>query len=302
MCASPFDAAIHDAAGLALGRPALEIYDQVKPVPSSDDLFPGSGAIAEVAATLRPTPVRLFNAWFVASPADDLRTLADEWVRRRGYRCAKLKVTGTDPRQDATFTVRVFEQMRACGASSPLITVDSNGVTPGPDAVLEYLANLRDLNTDAYDAVLYIEQPTGRDLSEHSFHWGAVASRKPVLIDEGLTGVDALLMAKEQGWSGFVLKTCKGHSFMLVTAAWARCAGMLVSLQDLTNPGLAAVHAALLAAYVPTLNGVELNSPQFTPDANKEWLPRFEALLEPRDGVHRLPDDMPCGLGSQWQD
>lgn len=78
----------------------------------------------------------------------------------------------------------------------------------------------------------------------------------------------------------------------------ARQHGLLVSLQDLTNPGLSLIHAALFAAHVPTVNGVELNSPQFTPAANEEWLPRLAELFEPTGGLHRLPETIPAGLGS----
>lgn len=122
---------------------------------------------------------------------------------------------------------------------------------------------------------------------------------KPVLLDEGLTGLELLKEAVAQGWSGLALKTCKGHSFALVAAAWARERGLLVALQDLTNPGYALIHAALLAAHVPMINGVELNSPQFTPGANAEWLPRLAGLFEPARGVHRLPGKVPAGLGSE---
>jgi len=73
---------------------------------------------------------------------------------------------------------------------------------------------------------------------------------------------------------------------------------MCISLQDLTNPGLALIGAALLAAHVPMINGVELNSPQFTPAANAAWLPRLERLFAPTDGMHRLPEVIPPGLGS----
>lgn len=62
-------------------------------------------------------------------------------------------------------------------------------------------------------------------------------------------------------------KTCKGHSFALVAAAWANRHGMCLSMQDLTNPGIGLVHAAFFAAHVPTINGVELNRPQFAPPA-----------------------------------
>jgi hypothetical protein len=107
-----------------------------------------------------------------------------------------------------------------------------------------------------------------------------------------------LAEAREQGWSGLALKTCKGHSFTLIAAAWARENGMLLSMQDLTNPGYSMIHAALLAANLPTINGVELNSPQFTPAANEPWLPRLAPLFTPSDGVHRLADVRPIGLGS----
>jgi hypothetical protein len=56
--------------------------------------------------------------------------------------------------------------------------------------------------------------------------------------------------------------------------------------------------AALFAAHIPMINGVELNSPQFTPTANLEWLPRLSGLFQPKDGLHRLTFSVPHGLGS----
>ena len=73
---------------------------------------------------------------------------------------------------------------------------------------------------------------------------------------------------------------------------------MLISIQDLTNPGIALIHAAFVASHLPTINGVELNSPQFTPTANEAFLPLLRALFEPQGGVHRLPNPIPNGLGS----
>jgi hypothetical protein len=85
---------------------------------------------------------------------------------------------------------------------------------------------------------------------------------------------------------------------LLVCAAWAHQHGMTISLQDLTNPGIALIHAALVGAYLPTINGAELNSPQFTPEANRDFAERLPELFLPRSGVHRLPPEMPTGLGS----
>jgi len=72
----------------------------------------------------------------------------------------------------------------------------------------------------------------------------------------------------------------------------------MVTLQDLTNPGIAAIHAALFAAHLRPANGVELNSPQYTPGANEAWLPRLAGLFRPSGGVHRVPDPRAVGLGS----
>lgn len=119
-----------------------------------------------------------------------------------------------------------------------------------------------------------------------------------MLLDEGLTDLSVLPTAKAQGWSGLALKTCKGHSMLLVAAAWARQNDLLMSLQDLTNPGVALIHGALVGAHLPTINGAELNSPQFTPDANRIFLPRLQDLFVPQGGVHRLPNVLPIGLGS----
>jgi hypothetical protein len=103
----------------------------------------------------------------------------------------------------------------------------------------------------------------------------------------------------EQGWGGICLKTCKGHSFNLIAGAWAHARGMKIAVQDLTNPGLAAIHSCLLAQHVPSLNGVELNSPQFTPAANAPWLEREPALFCPADGTHRVSDPLAPGLAAQ---
>jgi hypothetical protein len=73
---------------------------------------------------------------------------------------------------------------------------------------------------------------------------------------------------------------------------------MCISLQDLTNPGIALIHAALVGSHLPTINGAELNSPQFTPAANEEFLPQLKELFEPHGGIHRLPQIIPSGLGS----
>lgn len=298
MCASPLDAAMHDAVGLALGRSAFALFDEPAPIPSADRYFPEGGAVAAVRRLLQP-PRSELDAWLIVNKTDALPAALAQAYARGGYRCFKLKISGTDNAQDAQRTCDVYRAAGAAGVSRPVLTVDSNELNPDAASVLDYLDRLASLDAEAYAALAYLEQPTGRDIFRHRYDWRAVAARKPVLLDEGLTDLDVLDEACAQGWSGLALKTCKGHSMLLAAAAWAHQRGMLLSLQDLTNPGISLIHAALTAAHLPTINGAEMNSPQFTPAANEPFLPRLSGLFEPRDGVHRLPAATPAGLGSR---
>jgi L-alanine-DL-glutamate epimerase-like enolase superfamily enzyme len=297
MCASPFDAAIHDAVGLAVGRSAFDFYREPVAIPSADHHFRGRSAAAAIAAMLR-SPQRQLRAWYLVGKKDSMANDVGPWIRQRGYHCFKIKIFGRDNAYDVGRTVEVYRAAKRLGATNIQITVDTNEANPDAASVLDYFQRLRAADAQAFDALLYFEQPTGRDITVHKFDWRPVARLKPVMLDEGLTSLDLMHEALAQGWSGFALKTCKGHSFALTAAAFARENRLLLSLQDLTNPGLALIHAAWFAAHVPTMNDVELNSPQFTPAANRPWLPRLAGLFQPTGGVHRLPEKPLVGLGS----
>jgi L-alanine-DL-glutamate epimerase-like enolase superfamily enzyme len=297
VCLSPFDAAIHDAVGHALGISAFAFYNEPVAVPTADAYFPEQGAIPAIAAALHP-PRRSLAAWLVVGTGEGAEADLAPWIRDRGYHAFKLKLSGTDNAVDAARTISVYRAAKALGVPLPRLCVDSNCANPDADSVQDYLERLRAEAPDAYAALEYVEQPTGRDIAAMRFDWRRVAALKPVLLDEGLTELEQMELAHQQGWSGFAIKTCKGHSFSLVAVAWARQRGMRIAMQDLTNPGLAAIHAFLCAAHLPVINGIELNSPQFTPDANSDWLPRLAPLFEPRNGYHRLPDNTVHGLGS----
>ena len=301
VCVSIFDAAVHDAVGRALRVSAFDLYDDDLPVEESDRFFDrDSGTFAAIRRLLDSPPRECSPAWWLVGQNDDLETSLRPRIQRDGYRALKLKILGRSSRDDADRVATVYRAARAWGVDRPRLSIDSNEANPDAASVAEFLDRLEADDPDAYTALEMIEQPTGRDIELHAHDWSAVAARKPVMVDEGLIDLPAMQTAKAQQWSGFALKTCKGHSFTLAAAAWAHRHGMPVSLQDLTNPGLSAVHAALFAARVPTINGVELNSPQFTPAANEAWLERYPGLFDIGGGEHQLPDpNRVAGLGSQ---
>ncbi len=295
---SPLDAALHDAVGNALGMSAFALYDNDVPCPSADALFPESGAIATVRSLLSGGSRSTLDASLVVGKGEDL-ALLDEWVGNRGYRMFKLKTGGVDPAEDCARTIAVFDRAKELGCAAPRLTVDSNCMTPDAATVGQYLDQLTAERPDVAAALESIEQPTARDIASTPFAWRPVAARKPLLLDEGLVDFSSLSIAEAQGWNGLALKTCKGHSFALLAAAWAVRRGWTLSIMDLTNPGIAAVHSALLASHLPGVDWIELNAIQYTPAAHQALLPRLESLLAPRDGTHRLPMPIPTGLGSQ---
>jgi L-alanine-DL-glutamate epimerase-like enolase superfamily enzyme len=298
MCASPFDAAVHDAVGAAVEQSAFSFYREPTRLPVADRHFPEGGAAASISRLIQK-PRRELPAWWVVGKFDNLHESLEPAVKQHGYRSLKLKITGSDPHADVARTIEVFQFAKRLLGQPPTITVDSNEANPDLASVATYLELLEALDAEAFGALAYLEQPTGRDIVVDRFDWRPVTAKKPVLLDEGLTDLDILSEAQDQGWSGLALKTCKGHSMLLTAAAWAHDRGMLLSLQDLTNPGVALIHAAAVGAHLPTINGVELNSPQFTPDANEEFMPRLAELFSPRHGVHRLPAVWPAGLASR---
>ena len=299
LCASPFDAAIHDAAGQALGVSAFTFYREPAPIPSADPYFKRGDACSAIGRMLLSPPRLAFDAWLIVGKDDVLDRDVASWVRERGYHCFKLKTLGKNAADDAARTAAVFRAARQFGIERPKLSIDSNEGNPDAASVVEYLEKVREADPEAYASIMYLEQPTSRDIAACPFDWRDAARRKPVVLDEGSVEIDKLDGAIAQGWSGVAVKTCKGHSFCLAAAAWAHERGLTIAVQDLTNPGLALIQSALLAAHVPSINGVELNSPQFTPAANAAWLPRLRPLFEPRDGVHRLCLPIPAGLGSR---
>lgn len=293
VCASAFDAAIHDACGHLTARSAFSFFDEPADIPSADHLFP-QGAVAAIRGVLQPARPHL-PGWCLIAPGDDLERTG-QVVARTGMSQFKIKLAGSDPDADARRVAAVHDAAKTW-SDRPRLSVDTNEGSESPEAVAQFLDTLAAIRPEAFDAVAYLEQPTPRG-SLGTAQWSEVSRRIPVLIDEALTSTEDLTTAARMGWSGLAIKTCKGQSFALVAAAWAAQHDLLISVQDLTNIGRSAIHSYLLAAHLPTINGIELNSPQYMPHANDSWMPRLEALFAPVNGCHGLDTATVIGLGS----
>ncbi len=316
VCASPADAAVHDAFGKLCG---VSTYDAYGPDFIDHDLsrylgprFSGRYLTDFVAPRFRPDLAvfhlvgaldKLTEAELTDDDPDDgLPVSLDQWIRRDGLFCFKVKITGTDIDWDVERTAAVaevaYQTRRAMDLDGTIfLSVDSNELHESPDAVVEYLRKLRERSPLAYRALLYVEQPTERDLEAHRFDMRPVAQLKPVLADEGVTDLEKLELARELGWSGVALKTCKGHAASLIYAAKAQADGMLLSVQDLTNPGLSLIHSAGFAARLPTIMGFEYNARQYLPWSSPELQSAHKPLFRVRGGKVSLSSLSPTGLG-----
>ena len=316
VCASPTDAAVHDGFGNVNGFCA---YDGYGPAAMEHDLSRWCGsefAGRYIADYLRPSyrpslpvfhlvgGVDKLTAGEITDgdPSDGLPVSLDQWIERDGLRCFKIKLRGNDIAWDVERTKEVAEVIRCCyeqlGISDEFhLSTDSNEMNESPETVLEYLEGLKEASPLGFERLLYLEQPTERDLSARSFDMSEVANIKPVVVDEGVRGLDTLDLAFELGWSGIGLKTCKGHSSSLLYVAKAREAGKVMTVQDLTNPGRSLVHSVGLASRIDTLMGVEYNSRQYLPWSEPDLRDAHEALFVVKDGRVSTSSIGPTGLG-----
>lgn len=314
ICLSIVDAAIHDAFGNANG---VCSYDGYGPDFAPDlGRYLGRSHHGRYATEyLRPAFQPWLPVWHLVGgldklrraevtyqdPQDGLPNSLDEWIAHDGLRCLKVKLMGKDLDWDLNRLLEVEavarETQASLGYSELYLSADTNEQCETPEYIVELLHKTRERRPSAYDALLYVEQPTGRDLTAHRFDVSPIAALKPVIIDESLMTFDDFALAMELNWSGIALKTCKCHSHALLFTALATDAGVPYTVQDLTNTGIGLVHSAGFAARISTLKGVEANSRQFLPASNAPEATVHPHLYQPIDGMISTATFTGTGLG-----
>ncbi|MFN6204333.1 MAG: enolase C-terminal domain-like protein, partial [Acidobacteriota bacterium] len=223
-----------------------------------------------------------------------------EWIRRYGLTHLKIKLQGEDLAWDIE---RVVTVDRVAGETRPGIDwrycVYFNERCPNVGYVLEFLRKVKERTPRGFERILYVEQPTARDLETNRGNvMHEAAKLRPVVIDESLVDLESLRLAREMGYTGVALKACKGQSHAMLMAAAARKYGMFLTVQDLTCPGASLIHSVGIAAHVPGVAGVEGNSRQYMPAANRPWEKRFPGIFVIRDGMFRTGELRGFGLSA----
>lgn len=300
--ASPFEAAIHDGYGKALGANA---YNLLGPEYVAADLAhyltdEFRGEYLDRYTSRQPKAwmplYHLVGALDPLTEGDIAQRLNDglpetlgEWVLRDGLTHLKIKLNGDDLAWDVERVVgveRVVAEAQARrGVSQWHYSLDFNEKCRHVEYLLDFLAQLGERSPAALSRVQYIEQPTHRDLKRHPENrMHRAAAIKPVVIDESLVDLESLQLARAQGYSGVALKACKGHTEALLMGAAAQKYGMFLCVQDLSCPGFSFLHSASLAARIPTIAAIEGNSRQYCPAGNVEWARRYPTVFQPREG------------------
>ena len=313
--ASPIDAAIHDAFGKAN---RINSYAGLGRNHTSSDLSrylndDFKHRYIDECVTRDPKPTmpiyHLVGALDPLTALDVSQHLNDglpetlaEWIRTEHLTRLKIKLTGDDIDWDVHRVLNVdkvaSEALNGPGSGRWTYSVDFNERCSAVDYVLEFLARIREARGHAFSRLAYIEQPTDRVLStspEQKMHQAAAI--KPIVIDESLVDFESLLQAREQGYSGVALKTCKGHSKALLMAAAAHNFGLFTAVQDLTCPGASFLHSLGLAARIKGVAAIEGNARQFCPAANREWAHRHPNSFTVVDGAVAASNLTRIGLG-----
>src|SRR5262245_21455418 len=319
VCASPFDAALHDGFGKVHG---LNCYSTYGPDFMNYDLghylgaeFRGEWVSQYVDAKPKPR-LPLYHLVGALDPlidadvkqrvGDGLPESLGEWIHFNGLTHLKIKLNGDDLNWDVERVVGVdrvaaAEQQKR-GVSRWYYSLDFIERCQNVAYLLEFLNQVKQRTPQGFERIQYIEQPTRRDLKADRANVMHEASKlRPVVIDESLLDQESLRLAKEMGYTGAALKACKGQSQSMLMAAAARKDGMFLCVQDLTCPGASLIHSAGIAAHVPGVAAIESNSRQYCPAANEPWAPKFPGIFRVTDGAMDTSVLTGIGLGAVEQ-
>ena len=320
VCASPVDAAVHDAFGNVNG---IDVYQGYGPDFMSHDLSAWLGA--DFAGKypeqyIRPSYLPEIPIFHLvggvdkltrdevddSDPQDGVPNCLEDWVAQDGVFCLKVKLRGTDLDWDVDRTLAVHRigrtELGQLGEDRLHLSADTNEQCENPDYIIEYLHRIKEANPQCFEDILYIEQPTERDLSASRHDMRPLAQIKPVIVDESLVSLESFDLAVELGWSGIALKSCKGQSMDLILASKAKEMGITYAVQDLTNPSLSLIHSVGLGARLYTMMGVEANSRQFFPGSTRPGEKRVhDGIFTVRNGVASTASLQGTGLGYQME-
>jgi L-alanine-DL-glutamate epimerase-like enolase superfamily enzyme len=314
--AAAFDAAIHDAFGKAHG---VNCFDTYSAEFMNHDLSRYLGAAYKGKYPshylLRQHKPRMTLCHLVSAVdpieefenknpiKDGLPETLPEWIHYNGLLELKIKVNGMDLKWDIERVMHIdkvtTQTQEKRGVKDWAYVLDFNEKCPDVEYFIHFCRQLKEKMPAGYRRIKYTEQPTARDLKAHPENdMHEAAKLCPVVIDESLIDVDSLLLARDMGWTGAVVKSPKGLSHMILMASVAGKEKIFLAGGDMSCPGAALIQTTNLQARVSTITSVEANARQYLPQANKAWESRFPGMFRVTDGMLRTEEVSGPGLGA----
>ncbi|HYH11602.1 MAG TPA: enolase C-terminal domain-like protein, partial [Thermomicrobiales bacterium] len=209
-----------------------------------------------------------------------------DWIARDAPHAFKVKLKGQDLDWDVRRLVDIHDLAgRERGRADDIVLYgDLNEQGPSKAYIIELLDHLERDHQAVYSALDMLEQPVRRDLTGDSPDFADVSTRVPIVLDEGLTSLATVDRAMALGWGGVALKTCKTQSLMLLVLPRAVEAGLHVTVQDLTNPGIALVQSVGMAARLPVTKPFETNAGQYFPNSSLPEAAVLPGVFTPSKG------------------
>lgn len=305
---SPIDAAIHDAYGKLHG---ISSYDALGPNYIGWDLSRVLGtrfAGRYLPEFLRPEPVDSLPILHTVGTDDPLIPIEQgdsayhcltDWIAIDGVHSFKVKLQGRDLEWDISRLVRVYETASdSVGLAGEVrIIGDLNERSPSLVYIMALLDGVASRSPDAFAALDALEQPASRDLDARAIDLSSASQRVSIVLDEGLTSLAAIDRAVALGWNGIALETCKTQSLMLLALAKATVLGLRISVQDLTNPGIALLQSVGLASRLLQTAPMESNQRQYFSATSKQEAAVFPWIFAVRGGAVPSSEVGGPGLG-----
>jgi L-alanine-DL-glutamate epimerase-like enolase superfamily enzyme len=317
VCASPADAALHDAFGVMNEISSYDTYsaqfmshdlghylgDMFRGLYLSQFVRPAAASTVPIFHSVGGLDRLTESEVGPTAPVDGLPNSLERWIERDQLFCLKVKLRGVDLPWDLDRCLSVWKIAEAAllrrKRKTMHLSLDPNEQCPDPQYMIELLRRLREKAPPAFDSLLFVEQPTERDLRRNRYDMHDLAALKPVMIDESLTDLMDIELAAELGWSGVAIKTCKCHTIALLTVVKVSKLGLPYCVQDLSNTGLAFLHSIGMTARLNPIMGVEANGRQFFPGSSGPESKIHSDVFQVRNGVAQTSSLKGPGLGYQ---
>jgi len=166
---------------------------------------------------------------------DGFPVALEEVIAKDRVRYFKIKLSGD---MDADLTrLRAIAKLLDATAGDYRATLDGNEQYASVASLATFLlaAEAASELSSLWQRTVFVEQPIAR---AHAFDDGIAVCNaiKPVIIDESDDAPDAAIRARDTGYAGISVKTCKGFYKSLINAARARQwqSGFMLSAEDLS--------------------------------------------------------------------